>query len=67
MEIEINSNNDFLNEQKNEIEKLNKDEEYINNIIDQLNNELDILKNNVNNKNEELQELVKSIEGLKNK
>ena len=67
MEIEINSKKDILNEQKKEIEQLNKDEEYIKNTIDKLNKELEILTNNVNNKNEELQELIKSIESLKNK
>lgn len=57
LEIEINTKNEILNEQKNEIEKLDKDEEHLKNHIDKLNKELKLITDNINNKNEELQKL----------
>ena len=58
MEMEINSKNDFIKEQIFEIEKLNVDEELLNEEINELNNELKLISNKINEKNNELKKLV---------
>ena len=56
--MEINSKNDFIKEQIFEIEKLNVDEELLNEEINELNNELKLISNKINEKNNELKKLV---------
>jgi predicted nucleic acid-binding Zn-ribbon protein len=48
-----------------EIDRLNEDEENINNRINSLDKELEIINNIINNKNDELQKIVKSIDDYK--
>ena len=61
IELEINSQKEILNQQKCEIEQLNKEEKLINDNIDKLNKELESITNKADNKNNELQKLIKSI------
>ena len=59
IDLEINSQKEILNQQKCEIEQLNKEEKLINDNIHKLNKELESITNKADNKNNELQKLIK--------